>query len=185
MDSKRNGRNIIGRCRIHPDISGYIPILYVGGSRFRSATALSPKTVWYCLQLQIRFKSVRSLWTSHPQPLAHCRTTQLSGGAKLQGFTAAKMRQEGQFSWCLPEGPVFFFTTSLGKILTGGDDQLWSQYVAICRNMSRLPPGFSPKTWLYSMLSERGCLRSRRQAEQADGDLGLSESISSWSDAEY
>jgi hypothetical protein len=32
---------------------------------------------------------------------------------------------------------VFFFTTSLGKILTGGDDQLWSQYVAICRNMSQ------------------------------------------------
>ena len=66
---------------------------------------------------------------------------------------------------------VFFYLTNLGKILTGG-------YVAICRNMSQLPPGFSPKTWLYSMLSERGCLRSRRQAEQADGDLGLSESKS-------
>ena len=154
----------------------------MGGSRFRSATALSPETVWYCLQLQIRFKSVRSLWTSHPHPLAHCRTTQLSGGAKLQGFTAAKMRHKGQFSWCLPEGPVFFFyLTNLGKILTGGYVAIcrnMSQYVAICRNMSQLPPGFSPKTWLYSMLSERGCLRSRRQAEQADGDLGLSESKS-------
>lgn len=74
----------------------------------------------------------------------------------------------------------FFYLTSSGKILTGGDDQLWSQlwsqYPKTCQQVLVQRPDFTPCFGYNVGASDQGVAE---QAEQADGDLGLSESKSS------
>ena len=145
-----------GYIRIYPDISRYCmwvvlgldPPQHLGQRRFDIACScrLGSNLSGPCEH------PIRNRWHIAGQhnylEVRNCRDS-------LQRRCAIK----DSFLDVFPRVQCFFFLNQLGK---NPDWRWWSVVVSVVVAISKdLPAGFSPKTWLYSMLSERGCLRSR------------------------